>query len=145
MATSPATVQDLINRSLRPLTDTETTWGAIRLEDAYTQIVTLRPSVDTRLDDLAATEAFRRLVVQVQCAMVLRVLNNPDGVLEEQGDDYTRRLDAAMSTGALYVTDAELQLLSAFDSMTDNAFSLRPTPLPVTAPDPWWLLGTAWY
>lgn len=145
MAESPASVQDLIDRSLRSLSDVELRWGSTKLEDAYTQIVTLRPNVDKRLDDLAASDQFRRVVVQVQCAMVLRVLNNPDGRLEEQGDDYSYRLDQAVSTGALYVTDAELQLLSAFDSTSDTAFSLRPTPIPVSAPDPWWLLGTAWY
>lgn len=142
MASSPATVQDLIARSLRPLTDLELAWVGTRLDDAYTQIVALRPAVDARLTAAGGSDPFPRLVVQVQCAMVLRVLNNPDGVLEETSDDYTRRLDAAVSSGELKPTDAELTLLSAFDGAGDEAFSIRAIPGPQTGPDPWLLLGT---
>jgi hypothetical protein len=58
--------------------------------------------------------------------MVLRVLSNPDGKLEEEGDDYRYRLDAARSTGALYVSDAELALLGAGDDQSDGAFTIKP-------------------
>jgi hypothetical protein len=142
MAESPASVTDLVRRSLRPLTDIEQTWAATRLDDAYTQIVALRPTVDSRLESNTVPDAFVRLVVQVQCAMVLRVLNNPDGVLEESGDDYTRRLDALVSTGELKATDAELKMLSAFDATGDEAFTVRAASTFRIAPDPWLLLGT---
>jgi hypothetical protein len=138
MVESPASVQELIRRSLRPLTDVEQVWAAGRLEDAYAQLVAVRPSIDARLASAAVPDGFVRLVIQVQCAMVLRVLNNPDGVLEESGDDYTRRLDASVSTGALYVTDAELALLSAGDTQSDAAFTIRPHHVTVRGPQ-WWL------
>jgi hypothetical protein len=145
MAESPAVLADLVTRSLRPLTDVEQAWASTRLEDAYTQLVALRPTVDARLSSATVTDAFVRLVIQVQCAMVLRVLNNPDGVLEETGDDYTRRLDASVSTGALYATDAELQLLSTFDPTGDTAFSIRSKrdARSGIAPDPWWVTTTS--
>jgi hypothetical protein len=138
MAEGPASVTDLIARSLRPLTDVEKAWGATRLDDAYSQLVAYRPSVDIRLESPAVLDAFVRLVVQVQCAMVLRVLNNPDGVLEESGDDYTRRLDAAVSTGELRPTESELSLLSAFDDSSDAAFTIRSSRTVVRDPQ-WWL------
>jgi hypothetical protein len=87
----------------------ERVWAGEKLEDAYAQLVAARPiSPCPPQSDMAVPDGFLRLVMQVQCAMVLRVLNNPDGVLEESGDDYTRRLDATVSTGELYATDSEI-------------------------------------
>jgi hypothetical protein len=134
---SPATSENLIERSLRPLTDAEIAWGAVRLDDAYLQIITAVPSVETRLAT-AWDSTLAALVVQVQCAMVLRVLANPDGVLEESGDDYTRRLDASISTGSLYLTDAERALLTVDAGGSEGAFSVRSQPASgVLFPDPW--------
>jgi hypothetical protein len=126
VTTNPATITDLTARALRPLTDVEKTWGEQRLADAFDQIVTRVPAVATRLDATPADERFTRLVVQVECAMVLRVLNNPDGKLEEQGDDYSYRLDQAVSTGALYLSDAEAALLASGDGSSDGAFTIKP-------------------
>lgn len=140
MEISPATITDLENRSLRPLSDVEIGWAETTLEDAFAQIVREVSSVAARLDDTPADDTFRRLVVQVQCAMVLRVLRNPDGVLEQTIDDYRRRLDAAVSTGALYLTDAERRLLSATSESTlsSGAFTINPfAGLRRTPPDPW--------
>lgn len=125
MATSPASVNDLVNRSLRPLTDAEQLVGEVLLEDAFNIIVSARPSVGTRLDGTPA-DPFLRLVIQVQCAMVLRVLNNPEGLLEEGEDTYRYRRDAAVSTGALYLADGELSRLSAGDDASDTAFTISP-------------------
>jgi len=97
----------------------------VLLDDAYNAIVARVPSVATRLDG-TQPEALQKLLVQVECAMVLRVLNNPDGKLEESGDDYSYRLDAARSTGALYVSDAEVALLSAGDAVAGGSFTIRP-------------------
>jgi Phage protein Gp19/Gp15/Gp42 len=141
MASSPATTTDLTNRSLRTLTDREIEVGATLLEDAYNLIVSARPTVDTRLDAATPVPAFEALVVQIQCAMVLRVLSNPDGKLEEQGDTYRYRLDQARSTGALYVSDAELARLAEGDAQSDGAFTIH-TATPTTpgywaTPDTW--------
>lgn len=126
MALSPATRTDLSNRSLRPLTEPELAVGETLLDDAWSIIVSARPSVETRVEE--GTPAFVRLVVQVQCAMVLRVLSNPDGKLEESVDDYRYRLDQAVSTGALYLADGELVRLAAGDSNSDGAFTIDTRP-----------------
>jgi hypothetical protein len=55
-------------------------------------------------------------VKDVMVSMILRVLKNPDSVrtLSESIDDYTeaKTLDAAISSGELYVTDYEVSLLA---------------------------------
>lgn len=127
MADNPASATDLQNRSLRTLTEREASVGATLLDDAFNMIVAAKPSVADRLDALPQDLVFTALVRQIVCAMVLRVLNNPDGKLEEQGDDYRYRLDAAVSTGALYVSDAELGRLAEGDTVTDGAFTIRPS------------------
>jgi hypothetical protein len=130
MAISQATTADLTSRSLRPLTTAETTWATVRLRDAFTQIIAALPSLGARLDSGVVSDPINQLVIQVQCSMVLRVLSNPDGVLEETIDDYTRRLDAAISTGALYLTDLERSLLSATVGSSEGAFTIRPYGIP---------------
>lgn len=140
MAISPATSTDVANRSLRPLTSDEVAWVATALEDAFGQIVQQVPGIDERLDATPSDEALRKLVIQVQSAMVLRVLRNPDGVLEQTIDDYRRRLDAAVSTGALYLSDAERRLLAAPSTSVafSGAFTINPfAGLTVTPPDTW--------
>lgn len=133
-----ATVNDLKDRSLRPLTEPEQSAGGVLLEDAWSILVAQRPT----LPDRAATDAaYAALVVQVQCTMVLRVLRNPDGKLEEQIDDYRWRRDAAVSSGALYVTDAELALLGSGDGVSGGAWSIRARP---HNPNGYWLYPDAW-
>lgn len=136
MAVNQATVTDLGRRMLRPLTPDETTWAETALDDAFAQIVVQLPDVARRLDDptLAADDPYRQVVIAVQCAMLQRVLANPDGVLEETLDDHTRRLDAAVSTGALYLTDTERTLLGAGTGQPEGAASVRAMPSPYRVP-----------
>ena len=139
-ATSPATVTDVESRSLRALSAEEKDWAAVALEDAFTQIVQQVPGVDVRLSEDPVDVSFTRLVVQVQAAMVLRVLKNPGGVLEHSIDDFRTRLDAAVSSGALYLSDAERNLLasSAGEASSSSAFSIRPwSGVARAQPDPW--------
>ncbi len=131
MATNPATVQDLVNRSLRPLTSDETTAAPFLLGDAWNQAIRVVPSLPGRLD---ANEAnLSAAVVQVLCAAVLRLFANPDGKLEEHGDDYGYRFDSAISRGALYISDEEIEQLSVGTGQTGGAFTIRPVG---TLPDP---------
>jgi hypothetical protein len=144
MAISQATQADLTSRSLRPLTPVELAWGTVRLRDAFTQIVATIPSVATRLDTGLITDPLNQLVIQVQCSMVLRVLANPDGMLEESinGGDYTRRLDAAISAGALYLSDQERGLLAGSVGSSQGAFTIRPYGTPDRAwPQTWITTG----
>jgi hypothetical protein len=137
VATNPAVRQDLADRSLRTLTTRDLDVGETLLDDAWNIIIAARPSVGTRLDAVPFNQPFEGLVRQILCAMVLRVLNNPDGKLEEQGDDYRYRLDQAVSTGALYLSDAELARLSDGDDVSDGAFTIRPTGRTPDVPDLW--------
>lgn len=126
MAANPATTADLSARSFRTLTTQELSVGGTLLGDAWAMVLTARPSVGARIDAAPADPVFVPVVKQILCAMVLRVLNNPDGKLEESQDDYRYRLDSAVSTGALYISDAELARLSDGDSVPDGAWSIRP-------------------
>lgn len=119
--TNPATSFDLQARSFRTLADGEVAIGGQLLEDAYTLIVSRVPSSVARLSDAT----FRALVIQIQCAMVLRVLKNPDGKLEETIDDYRWRRDSAVSSGDLYLSDAEADLLGAGDGQSEGAWSIN--------------------
>lgn len=120
---SPATDMDLSNRSLRTLTSQQLTVGAVLLGDAWSVITAKIPPA---VDRVTTDAAFEALVIQVQCAMVLRVLNNPDGKFEESSDDYSYRRDQAVSTGMLYLSDAEESLLSAGDGASEGAFTIKP-------------------
>lgn len=130
MPTNQATVTELGRRMLRPLTADETAWAGTALDDAFRQILVEIPDVGATLDDpaLPSDAPYRQVVVQVTCAMLIRVLQNPDGVLEETIDDHTRRLDAALSTGQLQLTDGERALLSAGTGQPEGAFAPRAVP-----------------
>lgn len=138
---NPATVDDLVRRSLRPLSDDEKRVGAQWLEDAWSILVTQKPFVADKTDQDAP---YRGLVVQILCAMVIRVLNNPDGKYQESGDDYSYSRDAAVSTGALYVSDSELGLIGEPDGAASGAFTIKPAGWRIdTPPDPWVPIGSA--
>lgn len=138
---NPATVDDLIRRSLRPLSDDEKRVGEQWLEDAWAILTTQKPFVSEKVDH---SGSYRSLVVQILCAMVIRVLNNPDGKYQESGDDYSYSRDAAVSTGALYISDSELGLIGDSDGGGSAAFTIKPRGWSVdTPPDPWVPIGSA--
>lgn len=127
MAENPATEADLQARSFRALTADELAVGETLLGDAWAIVLSAKPTVSGRLDKLPPDQVFRSLVVQTLCAMVLRVLQNPHGKLEESQDDYRYRLDAAVSSGALYLSEAELARLSDGDETPDGAWTIGPS------------------
>lgn len=127
MAENPAQKTDLQARSFRTLSPAELDVGETLLGDAWAIVLAAKPSVADRLDASPPDLVFRSLVVQTLCAMVLRVLSNPDGKLEESQDDYRYRLDAAVSSGALYLSDAELARLSEGDGEPDGAWTIGPS------------------
>lgn len=101
---NPATTADIEAR-WRPLATQETTNADALLTDAWALLLARRPTLEA---DIAAETVSEANVVRVVVAMVLRVLRNPDGKLEEKIDDYSYRRDSATSTGGLYLTDDEL-------------------------------------
>lgn len=126
MVENPAERTDLVARSFRTLTEAELTVGETLLGDAWTVVLSAKPNVADRLSAEPPNPLFKSLVVQTLCAMVLRVLSNPAGKLEERQDDYQYRLDSAVSSGALYLSDAELARLSEGDDASDGAWTIGP-------------------
>ena len=141
MAENPATGADLQARSFRPLSADESAVGETLLGDAWAIVLSAKPSVADRLDRTPPNMVFRSLVVQTLCAMVLRVLSNPDGKLSESQDDYSYRLDSAVSTGALYLSDAELARLSDGDDQSDGAWTIGPS---FSKLRKWWTSTDSW-
>ena len=102
--TNPATVDDVVSR-FRPLTTAEQVVAQTLLGDAWEMLLGRRPNLEADITSGAISEA---TVVRVVANMVIRVLRNPDGYLQESIDDYTYRRDAVVSTGLLHLTPDEL-------------------------------------
>ena len=101
---NPATVDDIEAR-WRPLSDQETTNATAYLQDAWWLLLGRRPTLE---DDLTNDKVSEGNVIRVVVAMVLRILKNPDGKVEESIDDYRYRRDALLASGLLSVTGDEL-------------------------------------
>ncbi|WNI16619.1 hypothetical protein [Actinacidiphila sp. ITFR-21] len=114
-----ATVDDVNNRLIgRDLTDTERTKVAVRISDAS---AIMRREVPG-LDDPEPPET----AVGVCCAMVLRVVLNPEGKRQQSIDDYSYTTDSSRSTGELYLSDGERELLQPSTGPASRAFSITP-------------------
>ncbi|MET8982135.1 hypothetical protein ABZX85_41785 [Streptomyces sp. NPDC004539] len=99
-----ATLTDLEDRLGRDLTDAETRRATAWLEDASALILARFPQYAT-----APTAVSKK----VCCAMVLRVLSNPDGKRQESIDDYAYTVDSARSTGEVYLSEDEADELTS--------------------------------
>lgn len=113
MPLGPALFHDLTDRSIIPIDASLQAVAETLLEDAYAMLTSADRTITTRLAEPAFSAELTRLIIIVQCAMVGRVARNPEGKLEESIDDYRYRLDAAVSTGALYFSADELAWLAA--------------------------------
>jgi hypothetical protein len=117
----------------RPLAPDEEAGAQALLEDAWAIANVQLPSLSGNVQSGAVSEDIVRAVV---CAMVLRVLRNPDGVRSWSVDDYSQTRDNSVSSGSLYLSDAELALLgTAAGYRRRGAFSVAPAPVqPVRSP-----------
>jgi len=106
--TSFAVVSDL-EAFWRPLSASEAIVAQSYLDAAATVLTTRRPTLAADVISGLVTQESVKFVVT---SMVLRVLKNPDGKGEESIDDYRYKRDAAIASGALYVSDDELRLLT---------------------------------
>ena len=93
----------------RPLSTSEGFVALAYLADALNEVVVRRPTLAA---DVTAGLVTQASLVRVVTAMVLRVLKNPDGKGEESIDDYRYKRDAVIASGALYVSDDELRLIT---------------------------------
>ena len=105
------TQQD-IEAQWRPLTPAEAATVSGRSGSAWLRIVAKVPDIETRLT--AGTLA-EDVVKDVMVSMLLRVFKNPDGFRSYGGqiDDGQESVtvDSVLSSGELYVSDAELAML----------------------------------
>lgn len=89
-------------------------------------------TIKRRISDLATritTDAdLEGVVVRVEADAVARVLSNPNGVYQEQIDDYSYTRDRAVSAGTLYVSADEWDdlLSTPGTSVASEAFTIRP-------------------
>lgn len=117
---NPATTDDIEDR-FRVLTATERKNAEAYLEDAWWLLT-------GRLSNLEANMTAGTVkvgnVVRVVTAMVIRVLRNPEGKLEESIDDYRYRRDSLVSSGVLSVSDAELADLTPGAGRRTNSVRL---------------------
>lgn len=117
---NPATTSDIVAR-FRPLITAEQANALAYLDDAWWLLT-------GRLKNLEANMTAGRVsqgnVVRVIANMVIRILRNPDGKLEESIDDYRYRRDALVASGALSVTDDELADLTPGASRRTNTVRL---------------------
>lgn len=145
-ASNPAKRADIVKRSFRPLTATELDTACVLADDLWYRIISVYPQVSVSLTLEAEQEPlpeelpYKNSVVSVIVGAVLRVVNNPEGVFEEEGDDYRYRRDSAVSTGALYLTEEEIASIIPNLATGVGAFTIKPansaTP-PPTAPEEW--------
>lgn len=127
MSSPWAAVSDLdIAKRWRPLTPAEEVIAPAIIVDS--QDILEGAAEDLGITPPGVSEERRlRIYVRVISAMVIRVLQNPDGILSETIDDYTYRRDSAVSSGALYVSDAELDQLRAPGKRRRGAFTVVPS------------------
>lgn len=89
-------------------------------EAVDTQLTRLIAKAEVRLNAAVPTLAARFEADEVEADvikgviedMVLRVVKNPDSLRSFSIDDFTGTIDNAVSSGALFVTDDELALLT---------------------------------
>jgi hypothetical protein len=115
---SYATVADVEHRMGRPLADPERELSAALLGDAETLLRARIPDLDQR----AQRDDYRRLVVMVEAAAVVRVLRNPGGYRSETAGDYSYTVDTRAAAGYLTVLDDEWRLLG----VSPGAFTITP-------------------
>lgn len=109
-----ATLTDLADRLGRDLTSSEARRATAWLVDAEALILKRFPQYATTPTAVST---------KVACAMVLRVLTNPEGKRQESLDDYSYTVDSSRSRGEIYLSEDEAEELRP---VTGGAFSIVP-------------------
>lgn len=101
---NPTTIADIEAR-WRPLSDAEKVNANAFLLDAWAEILSRRPNLEA---DVTASKVSTENVIRVVCAMVLRVLRNPEGWDQESVDDWSGRRNSLVADGILRIAPDEL-------------------------------------
>lgn len=127
-----ATAADVEARFVRPLEEFETRAVNIRLGDAELLLKTKIPDLD---DKVASGEIPKAVVVMIEADMVLRLIRNPDGYVQETDGNYSYSISPQVASGVLEVLPREWSLLG----VRQSAFVIAPTfQLPWLQRDPEW-------
>lgn len=103
-----ATTADVEARLGRPLDDAEEVIANSRLNDAELILRVAIPDLDDRV---AASPTYEQTVIMVEADMVIRLLKNPDGFIQESDGNYSYMRSQALATGRLQVLPEEWDLL----------------------------------
>lgn len=104
MMLNPTTIQDVENR-WRPLVGQERVNCEAFLDDAWWLLNDKRPTLEADVD---AGVIARGNIIRLIAHVVRRILINPEGLVEEEIDDWRGKRDKLISSGRLYITDDEL-------------------------------------
>jgi len=120
----PAVVESDIVSRFRALDEDEKSVIETMIADA--QDIVQDAAEDAGIPE-PTTERGQRTYKRIVASIVIRVLRNPDGYLTETTDGYTYRRDSALSSGALYVSDAEVEQLRPTARRHRGAFTIVPS------------------
>jgi hypothetical protein len=112
MADNPVEVTDIEAR-WRSLSATETSVAEAMIDDMWARAQALIPTLSTNMDSGVVSSELARAVL---AGAVIRVLRNPEGLRQQQIDDYSYTRDSALSSGGLYLSDEEMKLLAGSTS-----------------------------
>jgi hypothetical protein len=99
---------DVETSLLRVLTQSETTYVAAWLDRAERLI---RSRVHDLTVRVQSNEDYGLVVAGIEGEMVARVFRNPEGINQEDEGNYSIRLNSAVSSGILTVSDSEWESL----------------------------------
>lgn len=134
-----ATVEDIAQRWGHDIPEERRAYVQSQIDAAHVRIRAKLP-IDGRVTRGEVSPETVRVVIE---DMVLRVLRNPSGARTQQAGEFSITLDRSLSSGALTLTEEELELLGE----GDGAYSVgvRDETLPqVTRVPPWWGGDEAW-
>lgn len=106
---NPASLADVRDSMERPLTSDEERVVPQWLDKAWRELNRVVPGIAARnaLPHTEPTYLDSADLVDVLVAMVERKVRNPAGTREWRGDDYSETVDAALSSGQIYVSEQE--------------------------------------
>jgi hypothetical protein len=104
------TFEDVSSARKRPIPDEDKAWVEGLIGEAEATLAIRRGDLDewvAEQDTTKRTENVKRAVRR----MVLRVVKNPDGFTAEAAGDYSYGRDKSLSSGEIYASSADLQLV----------------------------------
>ena len=107
--------------AMRPLDEDEKRVVAARLEDAELLLRSRIPDLDEKVTTGVLDQA---LVVMVEAEMVLRLIRNPDGLVQETDGSYSYSTSQKVASGLLEVLPREWTLLG----VRSGVYIIDPTP-----------------